>query len=125
MEEIDIIELLKRAKEGKAPKKIEIDDTIYHFTNGEDISTMYTDADSCDWLTEELVTTKTKIKILDKPIIEELEIWQDEDGKEKAIVYPINDGTNNYNKNYSVCDLYIANKINEIIRYIKKESEEK
>ena len=99
-EEIDIIELLRRVKEGNAPKKIEIDDTIYHFTNGEDISTMYKDADSCNWLTEEFVTTKTKIKILDKPIIEKLE--------------PLD---------ADVVDC--IEKINEIIGHINKESEEK
>lgn len=126
MEEIGIIELLKRIKEGKAPKKIKIDDTIYYFTNGEDISTMYQDADGWNWLTEEFVTTKTKIIILDKPIldksvIKELEIRSSRnysDVNTDVLVYIDNEGKE-CECFYSV-DVYIANKINEIIRYINK-----
>jgi len=37
-EEIDIIELLKRVKEGKAPKEIEIEDTKYFYNQNDDIA---------------------------------------------------------------------------------------
>ncbi len=114
-EEIDIVELLTRVKEGKAPKKIEIDDTIYYFINREDISTMYKDANSYNWLTEEFVTTKTKITILDKPIIEEIEPVIEE--LDEIELKSCNDGT--YIK------ILIRNnrdKINEIIKHINEEA---
>lgn len=76
MEEIDIIELFKRIKEGRAPKEIMINGDKYDYYK--------------DWMTlDETYFTKahggeenicywemdfmTKIKILDKPIIEELD----------------------------------------------------
>ena len=73
MEEIDIIELLKRVKEGKAPKLIEIDGTEYKFMKDfSDIYCIYQTKDYDDWGENENVTLNTKIKILDKPIIEKL-----------------------------------------------------
>ena len=78
MEEIDIIELLKRVKEDKAPKLIEINKKIYKFNyNPPDICKVYIrneDGYPYLWLTNEIITFNTKIKILDKPIIEELEM---------------------------------------------------
>jgi len=73
MEEIDIIELLKRVKEGKAPKEIEIDGTKYEFKeNCSDIVCIYQTEYFYNWLDNEDITLNTKIKILDKPIIEKL-----------------------------------------------------
>lgn len=73
MEEIDIIELLKRVKEGKAPKKIEIDETEYIFYQSlPDITECYRDNEHNSYMSMETITLDTKIKILDKPIIEEL-----------------------------------------------------
>ena len=104
MEEIDIIELLKRIKEGKAPKLIEIDGTEYEFyENYNDIVCAYQTEDCDDWLENETITLDTKIKILDKPIIEELD-------PNKCY---FKDGTEFiYKEMYS--------KINEIIRNINK-----
>lgn len=97
MEEIDIIELLKRVKEGKAPKKIMIGETEYEYDDTwEEIGDMY-DGDYGHYLYEEEITLYTKIKILDKPIIEELD---------------------DYN-NVDIFDLAI--KVNQIIRYLNKE----
>lgn len=78
MEEIDIIELLKRVKEGKAPKEIEVDNRIYKFNwNPPDICKAYIrseDGYPFLWLTNESIDFNTKIKILDKPIIEKIDI---------------------------------------------------
>lgn len=98
MEEIDIIELLKRVKEGKEPKEIEIEGTKYKFReNCPDIACIYQTEDYDDWLENEYITLDTKIKILDKPIIEELD---------------------DYN-NVDIFDL--ARKVNQIIKHINKE----
>ena len=69
-EEIDIIELLKRVKEGKAPKKIEINGNIYNYKGFINIQYMY-EGNEYNMFSEGL-NFDTKIKILDKPIIEEL-----------------------------------------------------
>ena len=83
MEEIDIIELLQRVKEGKAPKRIEIDGVIYERNTDEQfrdcVDLMYQHCRGVDepidwWIEDKNVTLDTKIKILDKPIIEELEV---------------------------------------------------
>lgn len=83
MEEIDIIELLKRVKEGKAPKKIEIDGVVYERNTDEQffgcIDLMYCRNTAIDeptdwWIDDKDVTLYTRIKILDKPIIERLGI---------------------------------------------------
>ena len=102
MEEIDIVQLLKRVKEGKAPKKIQIEGYIYcwhtdvthhngYFRHGAvgfiELTT--------DYNTFELINTK--IKILDKPIIEELD----------------------ENENIDIYEL--ARKVNQIIKHINKE----
>ena len=77
-EEIDIIELLKRVKEGKAPKKIEVYGKEYEIRNTADIVYYYTRTSATghtyNWLEENSINTITKIKILDKPIIEEFEV---------------------------------------------------
>ena len=73
MEEIDIIELLKRENEGKAPKVIEIRGTKFYSSDAEnDIEKLYRDDCGNPWFTR-YIDVKTKIKILDKPIIEKLE----------------------------------------------------
>ena len=105
-EEIDIIELLKRVKEGKAPKRIEINETKYEFKeNYSDVVCIYQTEEDDVWLEYEAITLDTKIKILDKPIIEELEI-KDEGGK------------------YISPDTFeITAKVNEIIRYLRSKDE--
>ena len=80
MEEIDIIELLKRAKEGKEPNRIKIGDREYYRADDYPATSRITlinlyrnsDNDSC-WSYDSNINLNTKIKILDKPIIEELE----------------------------------------------------
>lgn len=103
MEEIDIIELLKRVKEGKAPKEIEVDNRIYKFNwNPPDICKAYIrseDGYPFLWLTNESIDFNTKIKILDKPIIEELP---------KDINLMTGESAR----------VTISNKINEIIKWI-------
>lgn len=124
MEEIDIIELLKRAKEGKAPKKIEINGTIFKFCGTAEmvgIYDLYLDEENQYWQNYD-IDLQTKITILDKPIIEELEIRSSRNYKDvntDVLVYIDNEGKE-CECFYSV-DVYIANKINEIIRYLKKE----
>ena len=111
MEEIDIIELLKRVKEGKAPKWIEVGGNKYkYFGEGYPIEYLYMDNDGDGWLRLESVDVDTKIKILDKPIIEELE----------TIIGDLENPSNN--------EIFILNwirnnriKINEIIKKINKE----
>ena len=107
MEEIDIIELLKRVKEGNAPKRIEINDNVYErdmdeadieFIYRRDIGTFYK-----YWIKDEEMTVDTKIKILDKPKIEKLQ-WQSE-GK----------GISRVSNNVELME-----KVNEIIDYINK-----
>lgn len=111
-EEIDIIELLKRVKEGKAPKVIEIDSIFYGLDpNYESYSVEYWYDDDKEnrWKIEEY-TLQTKIKILDKPIIEELDYSLD----------GLGDAT--YNESWLMnCIRANKNKINEIIRHINKE----
>ncbi len=103
-EEIDIIELLKRVKEGKAPKEIEINNRIYKFNwNPPDICKTYIrseDGYPFIWRTNDIIKLDTKIKILDKPIIEELK--------------PVK-----YGNVVTIPDRDILmNKINEIIKFI-------
>lgn len=76
MEEIDIIELLQRVKEGKAPKEIKIENiTFYYNQNTADIERLYCDCSqkASGYWTRYHTPINTKIKILDKPIIEELD----------------------------------------------------
>lgn len=100
MEEIDIIELLKRVKEGKAPKKIELGILELDYNdNAQNIESYYLfDNGSYErsWL-EYDITLDTKIKIIDKPIIEELD----------------------ENENVDIYEL--ARKVNQIIKHINKE----
>ena len=103
-EEIDIIELLKRVKEGKAPKRILVNRTEYFFDKEkEEIGSIYTNPND-DFFGDELITLDTKIKILDKPIIERLII--------------------NPEDNFHHQIFLIENKTNEIIDYINKNNKE-
>lgn len=118
MEEIDIIELLQRVKEGKAPKRIEIEGVIYERNTDEQfrdcVDFMYQHYRGVDepidwWIDDKDITLDTKIKILDKPIIEELEISTD--GKSPILIKK--DGKTN---NLRTIDVEIINKLNEIIK---------
>lgn len=103
MEEIDIIELLKRVKEGKAPKEIEILGNCYVRNTDEDkdiLDYMYK-GDTEYWTCETQIDIDTKIKILDKPIIEKLNCFMDNDA-----------------------DNELKNKINEIIDILNKENKD-
>lgn len=115
-EEIDIIELLKRVKEGKAPQTIEINGDKY-YRNVESkykdiIDVMYCfHSDVYEegykwWLENSDATLDTKIKILDKPTIEELTTLE----KGHTIEYP------------SIVEIF--DKINEIIRKMNEENKE-
>jgi hypothetical protein len=75
MEEIDIIELLKRVKEGKAPKEIEINGKklIYH-QDEKYFERLYQTENNSWWINSCFIDLDTKIKILDKPIIEKFEV---------------------------------------------------
>lgn len=105
MEEIDIIELLKRVKEGKAPKRIQINNTIYNYMLGDgyldDIETMYENNNGDAWLRSQIeMWFDTKIKILDKPIIEYLP----------------------YSDKQTITEQEMTNKINEIIGILNKDN---
>lgn len=112
MEEIDIIELFKRIKECRAPKEIMINGDKYDYykdwmTLDETYFTKAHGAEEniCYWEMDFM----TKIKILDKPIIEELKV---EEGHTDLsglpyTVYPTKDE--------------IIEKINQIIKHINKE----
>lgn len=106
MEEIDIIELLQRVKEGKAPKEIQIETTNYTFTGIEPIEKLYTNKNGVDWINSIDIYMYTKIKILDKPIIEELKpvLYGN------VLTYPDRD--------------ILTKKINEIIKWINKEDKD-
>ena len=98
-EEIDIIELLQRVKEGKAPKEIEINNHKYTYDDKEfdDIVWMYhryIGTSKRFWIEDETIRLNTKIKILDKPIIEEL------------------------SKDDMLYGYIMGNKINEIIKFL-------
>lgn len=74
MEKIDIVELLHREKEGKMPKRIEINGDVYiHTLYTSPLGIMYVEENnmSAYWRLNDY-TIDTKIKILDKPIIEEI-----------------------------------------------------
>lgn len=106
MEEIDIIELLQRVKEGNAPKEIEINNRIFKYNNSiKSIELLYTNCDN-EWL-RYYTTCDTKIKILDKHIIEELHETYDV-SKLADMQKFIRD---------------IGNKTNEIIKWINNKEE--
>ena len=115
MEIIDIIELLKRAQEGKAPKEIQIENgkQILELYDDNDLECMYFYKDNIEgnvyWLERNTITLGTSIKILDKPIIEELP----EDIDFIATVKDDQMKAEQISEN--------RKKINEIIRYLKKE----
>ena len=110
-EEIDIIELFKRIKEGNAPKWIEVGGNKYkYYGEGYSLEYLYIDNDGDGWTRIESVDVDTKIKILDKPIIEELD----------TIVGDLENPTHN--------EMLLLNwirnnriKINELTKYINKE----
>ena len=116
MQEIDIIELLQRVKEGKAPKKIQVGNFIYswhtevegYFRSVIDNNYISVTADF-----DIFNILDTKIKILDKPIIEELEISRDVFGKNPILIKK--DGKAN---TLRTIDAEIIDKINEIIDFI-------
>lgn len=100
MEEIDIIELLRRVKEGKAPNRLYIEDYGYYtcdYDNMNKIKLCYVRDDGQHWYIEDF-DFDTKIKILDKPIIEEL------------------------SENDMFVTVKVGNKINEIIKWIKEKN---
>lgn len=101
-EEIDIIELLKRVKEGKAPKIIQINQRVHTFVDNEkQIAYLYKDINNDYWEYElGVIDFDTKIKILDKPIIEEL------------------------SKDDMLYGYIMGNKINEIIDYLNQNNKE-
>ena len=75
MEEIDIIELFKRVKEGKAPKEIEIGkDKLFYHPEEKYFERLYQTKNNSWWSNSSFITLDTKIKILDKPIIEKFEV---------------------------------------------------
>ena len=108
MEEIDIIELLQRVKEGKAPKEIEINDIKFYYEEPRGdipiIAEMYRTLNNSYWLHRVYLTLNTKIKILDKPIIGRLEVV-DLTNIENTIIN-------------------IGQKLNEIIDYINQNNKE-
>lgn len=113
MEEIDIIELFKRVKEGKAPKEIEILGICYVRNTDEDkdiLDYMYK-GDTEYWTCETQVDIDTKIKILDKPIIEEIGKGEYEIDCSNPV--KLARGLEN-----------IQDKINEIIKWINKENKD-
>ena len=78
-EEIDIIELLQRVKEGKAPKEIEIEGRKYRCSiidETYDYIRVGLDDGYFDLVDDYNIfeLKDAKIKILDKPIIEEFEV---------------------------------------------------
>ena len=115
-EEIDIIELFKRIKEGNAPKEIEING-IKYFRNKEDWSNIYCiyqTEDCYAWLDNVDVTLDAKIKILDKsdkPVIEEINYRYFANLLE----------TKESEKRICACLRELGDKINKIIRHINKE----
>ena len=99
MEEIDIIELLKRVKEGKAPKWIEVGGNKYkYYGEGYSIEYLYIDNDGDGWVRLEEVDVCTKIKILDKPIIEDIKINSDETKETFDIKMKLNEVIRHINK---------------------------
>ena len=101
-EEIDIIELLKRIKEGKAPKRIELDGRKYYLYEEADwLEEYYLEENTNLKLYFQALSLNSKIKILDKPIIEELDIKLDDTWAHNLYMFQI--------------------KINEIIKHINKE----
>ena len=99
MEEIDIIELLKRVKEGNAPKSIEINENEFKLkyskkqssTENVAIEELYITDDNDKWFDYTYIFMDTKIKILDKPIIEELEIDSGENTTQRIFEEKINE----------------------------------
>ena len=113
MEEIDIIELLKRVREGKAPKLIEIENEKYSFyENYAMLEEVYEYIEQDKFWCIDTIEFGTKIKILDKPTIEELD-YSLEELEETS-----------YNESWLMnCIRDNKEKINEIIRYLRSKDE--
>lgn len=111
-EEIDIIELFKRVKEGKAPNKILFGTKIYELFDRNDLEYMYYYKDNNEgnvyWFEENTIRLETKIKILDKPIIEEIDYRYFANLLE----------TTESEKRICACLRELNNKINKIIRHL-------
>ena len=106
-EEIDIIELLKRVKEGNAPKRIEVDGRKYYLCEEADwLEEYYLEENTNLKLYFQALSLNSKIKTLDKPIIEEIH-------KKYNVTNP---------KELKECVEDLGGKINEIIRYLNKEN---
>jgi hypothetical protein len=113
--EIDIIELLKRENKGKAPKVIEIAGTKFYSSDIEnDIEKLYIDDCGNPWFTR-YIDVNTKIKILDKPVIEEIPLIE--------IKHDYSNGSTNdtYEVERAITNEELARKINEIIHRLNKE----
>lgn len=110
MEEIDIAELLKRVKEGEAPKRILINGLEYCYEDEATFGDYYRDTEKYGkvFFSNEYdfrAIANAKIKILDKPKIEEFTtLIHCDDTRSLA---------------YGLADITI--KLNEIIRFINKE----
>lgn len=116
MEEIDIIELLQRVKEGKAPKLIEIENEKYSFfENYAMLEEIYEYIEQDNFWCIDTIELDTKIKILDKPIIEEIPLIE--------IKHDYSNGSTNdtYEVERAITNEELAKKINEIIKHINKE----
>lgn len=108
MEEIDIIELLQRVKEGKAPKKIEIHGKICEFEKYERKMEELYSYDDYGWFTVLDITFDTPIKILDKP----------KTNKPKLEKFYYDD------TNMTPNEKFLADKIIEIIDILNKENKD-
>ena len=109
-EEIDIIELLKRVKEGNAPKLIQIGKEIYHIKEENlDLRRIYETVDRNYYWDISDLYIDTPIKILDKPIIEELPTTE--------IVHNFEDNST-YEREKTYSEDELADKINEIVKFL-------
>lgn len=119
-EEIDIIELLTRVKNGNAPREIKIkknDDDRPYFVfnpNWKNLGDVYrAKGTERIYLAISVLRFDTKFAILDKPKIEELG---------KVIQKSVDDFMPPFEREPNCLEL--KDKINEIIRYINKENKE-
>ena len=85
---ITIYELLGLIKDGKAPKKIKIDETIFERTSSSDITQIYNYWNrgyNHFWLTTYTILLDDEVEILDEEDefidIEELDVEYDDDGR--------------------------------------------
>lgn len=115
-----VIDLLNLVYEKKAPRKILYKYCEYEFNP---ISNDYENKDGLELFSylfqneEEALFKEIEIIEEDKEI-EELEIDKDEHNQ-KFIKYPSN-SERGYSKNFDSCDIYLAYKINELIKEVNK-----